>query len=358
MEIYSTSDTPEQQAAALEANGYEVVTDTPAATSAPNADAPAIPSAPGTTAGDPETPSTEPQPAVATPKKGKALQARFDELTRDRYAEKGRADELQRQLDAINAQLAGKPPVAGVPTSPAAAEAAPAENQRPIRPKKPRQSEFETQEEYEAADVAHDVALVEYEDRLSAFNRETAIREFQATQQREQAEAQREAAHEAARGKHADYDSVVFNDDNKITGALLDTVWESDNPGELLYYLGSHPDELAEFVKQTAYNDPRYALAANRNAARVIFQVQAALKGGTTAPIAPVAPARAAAAAAVPTAPQQPRTSAAPAPARPLRGASTSPSTSADPNRRIGEGGWTAAQERAIMPNNGRGGRR
>jgi hypothetical protein len=352
MEIVSTTDTPQQIAAALESNGYEVIPQTPtAAESAPTSDAPALPSDDGTTAVDPEATSEEPAPQPDGRKRGKALQARFDELTRDRYAEKGRADQLQRQIDALNLQIAGKPAAPATP----AAETTPAQAQRPERPKMPRQSQFDTVEEFEEALNVYDAALAQHEEKLATFNRETAIREFQAAQQQQQAQIIRETAHDAGRAEFADYDAVVFNEDVKITGALLDTIWESENPERLLYWYGTHPEVAAEFARLTSYSDMSFALAANRNAVRAVAHIQASLKAGApVAPIAPVPGVAAPIAAHAPVAAPQPRTTSAPAPARPLRGASGSPAAP-DPNRKIGENGWTMANEMATMKSRRRG---
>jgi hypothetical protein len=346
MTIVSTTDTPEQSAAALTAHGYEVIE-----TAAPPSDAPPVeqaapPAEESTTDPAPEAGTQEQAPPGEPPKKKKAsAQERIDELTREKYELKGQSDaekrNLQAQIDQLKAQIEGRPA-----TPPPAAEP---ELKKPERPKMPRQSQFDTAEEYETASETYETAMAAYEDQLADFNRKTAVKEFQAEEQQRQARAQMEAIHDAGRAAHPDYDAVVFNDQIQVTGAILDAIAESDDPQELYYWYSSHPEEAAAFVKATTYTDPRHALAANRNAARAVLQMQAAI-AGTAAPAAPGAPAPAA----PPAAPVPRQTTQTPAPARPLRGASGTPAAP-DPNRQIGQNGWTVAKERALMANNGHG---
>jgi hypothetical protein len=374
MEIVSTTDTPEQMAAALEAHGYQA--EKPVQPTAANPTDPAAPpteqAAPpveaGTTApaSEPDTNEQTQQQQVQPSKKKAGMQARIDELTAEKYREKGRAEELQRQIDDLKAQLAGKPPAGETPATAAPVQTGP---QKPVRPKKPRQSEFDTVEEFEAADTAYDTAMAQYEEDLSTYNRQAAIDEFQRKNAEEYAKQVAQERVEAlnakieeGKEKYPDFEAKVYDDKLLWAPALIDAIHESDNPQEVMYYLAEHPEELAAVTASTSYHlkdaDAGSRLAANRAAARAVAQIEYKVGGTPSAataaaasasPAPSAAPSSAAPAAAAPSAPPR-RTSTAPAPITPLRTGTSSPAP--DPNRVIGQNGWTAADEKRLMSAN------
>jgi hypothetical protein len=347
MEIVSTTDTPQQVAAALEAHGFEAeAPESPTAAEAaaePSAAAPDAQDSSGDakTAGETDTPQTEQAPQQAR-KKAK-LQDRIDELTREKYQEKGRADHLQTEIEALKAQLealkTGKPEAAETPASEKPA-AAPDASGKPTPPGAiPDQAEFDDYQEYRKALNDWQTANAKYQEDLAEYTRQQAVLDFQKAEAEKAAKAENERRQQAfatkmdeGRQKHADFDAVAFSEKVSVTPATLDAIAECDDPQEILYYLGSHPDEAQEIVEATAYDlqhaSAQERLRSNRNAARAVLQIEMRLKGGAPAPAAKPAP----------------RQSQAPAPISPVRGSVATPS--ADGSRVIGQGGYTAADYR------------
>jgi hypothetical protein len=349
MEIVSTTDSYEQSAAALAAHGYEAE---PKPTAAPpSADSPVEQVTPPTeeikTDPDPDAGLLEQvQPGVKpAPKKKQSAQERIDEITAQRYEERGR---LQAEIDRLKASIEGKP--ADKPIPPPVVEP-----MKPERPKRPKQSEFDTTEEFETADGVYDTAMEKYETDLATYTEDRAVAKFQQQQAQEASVARVTAIHAAGLDKYSDYEDVVQkNDAITISTAMLDAIGEYENAEDFLHFIGTHPAEAAEYVADTftpgtTMYSPREARAAGRIVANLAAQFAAA----PVAPLAPLAapatdspaapPAVPPVAAPVPTR----RITAAPAPIAPLR-----PSAAAgqpDPKREIGKNGWTVAKERELM---------
>jgi hypothetical protein len=342
-----SNDSYEEQAAALKVHGYDAPPDPNAV--APSADPlveQAVPPAEEITTDPVSETGTilEQAPGAKAPKKKQTAQERIDQISTLRYEEKARADFLEKEIGKLKAQIAGKPPETAAPEPPA-------ETVRPERPKRPKQSEFDTTEELEAAMDAYDTKVAAYEDDLGKFNRAQAISEFQQKQAKDLAEARVAAIHEAGKVKYPDYENVVLkNNDIEISTALLDAIGEYDNAEDFFHYLGSNPDQAKEFLAETftagaSMYTPRQARASARITAEIAREL------GTPAAVPPVsapvaAPAASPVAPVVPVPPRQ--ATSAPAPIKPLRSTSSTAPTP-DPNRQIGKGGYSAADERATM---------
>ena len=117
MTIVSANDTPEQIADAMRAHGFEPnepstqpqVNPADVPLSEVPADEQEIPASADDTTGtdpDPAQPSTEQAPAD---KKRTSIQKRIDELTAERYTERGKREAAEAEVTRLRAQLAGQP---------------------------------------------------------------------------------------------------------------------------------------------------------------------------------------------------------------------------------------------------------
>jgi len=112
-------------------------------------------------------------------------------------------------------------------------------------PVKPKISEFQTVEEYDAA-------MEQWADKKAEFKER--VKEKQQAELR-QREAQHEilAAHEdredSAREKYPDYDTVVGNPNLPITAAMADAIRLSDVGPDVAFYLGQNVKEAARIAQ-------------------------------------------------------------------------------------------------------------
>lgn len=109
---------------------------------------------------------------------------------------------------------------------------------------------------------------------LRAWDRDEALRQFQETSAKTQREQQLQQAErtlaegftkklEPARKAHPDFDAVALNEDLIIPrGSVTDGfLLDSEHAGEMLYYLGQHPEILEGFY---ANHDPKTGKYVNR----------------------------------------------------------------------------------------------
>lgn len=106
---------------------------------------------------------------------------------------------------------------------------------------KPKLDDFASFDEYQEA-------LTEWkvDQRLAARQKEQTEAQQKTAQQRYEAELQqrfRDSADEA-REKYDDFDEVVGNPSLKVTKAVAHLVGETDNPGEVSYFLAKNPGEV------------------------------------------------------------------------------------------------------------------
>lgn len=291
--LSSTTDTPEQVAAALIQAGYEapsVETIADAGAEIPSADdaEPSEPPPPdeaaeGETAEDSE--ASEDSPEEEKPKEKKrdrGLQQRFSELTRARKEAEQRAAALERRLAALEQSRAEPAP----PPEPAPAAEPP--------PEKPRVDSYQNYEEY--VEAVAEWKLAERDRGRAQAQAEARARDAERAQAAAWGERQ-----EAARLAHADYDAAV-NQDLLISPAMQQAMLTSDAGAEVAYHLGKNPDEC----RRIAALDPM-------SAARAIGRLEAQL-----------------AAAPLPSSPEPPKpkaTSAAPPPLHPVAAASAARGT-------------------------------
>ena len=328
-------------AAALKTHGYDTADPVSPAPAADPAAAPpaASPDAPVPSGESQTAPASEPGTPQETPgKKKKWFHKRIDDLTGDKRA-------LERQIAELQQQLASKPAATADPATPAAepvVEQSP--NQKPARPKRPNIRDFETTEEFEVAEEKYETeTLPAYEEALSNWTKQETIEALQRERVQQEAQERLAEVHEQGEAEYGDeYQTVVLtNDSVPVSAALMDAIFESENPHRILYWLGKHPEEAGQYAKSTFYKEGDFgaALNCNRKAARLVAGIEASI----ARPGAPVAPPPAPPA--VPPVPPK-RVSQAPPPATPLRGGASAPQAPDPRQRVIGQGGWTAEMER------------
>ena len=173
MTIVSANDTPEQIADAMRAHGFEPnepstqpqVNPADVPLSEVPADEQEIPASADDTTGtgpDPAQPSTEQAPAD---KKRKSIQKRIDELTAERYTERGKREAAEAEVTRLRAQLAGQPVEAAAAEDVADTVTSLVQPKHPG--KAPRFNDFDSIEDYTAAADAHDAALEKYQGDMS-----------------------------------------------------------------------------------------------------------------------------------------------------------------------------------------------
>lgn len=142
------------------------------------------------------------------------VQKRINKITAEKYAEKRRADELERKLNE------------------AAAQTPQVQTQSTAEPKL---------EDFDYDEAAHTAALIDYKVNQKAE---------QIQQQSQQAQAQQQAQQQAGEfhqkvaeftAKASDYEQVVANIP-PLPEQTLNAVMQSDKGPEIAYYLGKHLD--------------------------------------------------------------------------------------------------------------------
>lgn len=206
-----------------------------------------------TETGESKPPAVETAPASESgkpPQKKRSGDARIlqllEENKRDREASEKRIAELESKL----AKPEGVKPAS--PAEPAKVE--PKKSRPRLGDNDPKTGKpFATIADWEIATDVWDV------EREKALQSQIDERLTKAEQQRESAETERKEIGElrkkidAGKSKHADFDQVAFNPDLFLPrGSIADMfIRQSENPAEVLYYLGAHPEILTRF-----YRDP------------------------------------------------------------------------------------------------------
>lgn len=160
------------------------------------------------------------------PKKSK-IQKDFDRLTRQR----GRLERENRELAERLSRLESK---VETPEAPKQTDG------------KPRLEDFGS---YDAFNEALTDWKVDQKLNAKAQEQTQAQRQREAqTKDSERKERFLESS-DAAREKYDDYDDVVFSDDVKITRPMAVIIAETENPGEVAYWLGKNPSEAQRIAK-------------------------------------------------------------------------------------------------------------
>ena len=236
---------------------------------------------PGETAEASSTPeSGDDEPDEEPGKKPpRGVQKRLDELTREKYEERRRADalqaELQRAMSMLERQQGGPEP------SP--------QTRIPAQTGAPDPAQYPDGE----LDLSFIRDLTRYEVRQEMESARQAVLHQQAV-------SEIQGREDAARARYADYDAIV-NPENLAPLAanpdLFRTIAAHDQGPELAYYLGRNPQEVLAIAQMSPYQ-----------AAMRVGQLLSAITPGEPA--------------------SKPGPSRAPAPIQPLRGAGSAPAIS------------------------------
>jgi|TARA_R110000824_G_scaffold112149_4_gene261187 hypothetical protein len=200
--------------------------------------------------------SEEEQEAVAedAPKKkrgrrrGRSYKERASQLAREKAAEKGRADELERRLIAMEQRERQSPPSDDTQEIPReeVAQAVPttASTQGQEQPvsDKPDQESYDTYEEFQEALIGWNVGQ-----RMQAVesDRRASIEREQDQQHHDALVATHYGRIDAYRdGGPSDFDAVIQSGkDLPLTAPMRDTVLSSESGPALMYYLSKNPEE-------------------------------------------------------------------------------------------------------------------
>lgn len=121
------------------------------------------------------------------------------------------------------------------------------ENSAPV---KPDRDQFDTTAEFDAA-------MIDYVDKVSAFNVKQATRQLREEIGQKTASEQKQDAFNKhlsdGRGKFKDFDEVVTQTEEPISPEMLDIILRRDNNAEIAYHLSKNPDECARIK---AIQDP------------------------------------------------------------------------------------------------------
>lgn len=165
------------------------------------------------------------------PKKSK-IQKDFDRLTRQRGTLERENRALAERLARLEGQMDAKGSQREAPQQTADG--------------KPRLEDFGSYDAFNEAltDWKVDQKL---KAREQAHTQEQRQRQAQ-TQDQQRKERFMESS-DAAREKYDDFDEVAFGDEVKVTKAMAVIIAESDNPGEMAYFLGKNPSEASRIAK-------------------------------------------------------------------------------------------------------------
>ncbi len=158
--------------------------------------------------------------------------------------------EAKAELKLLREQKAEKTPA---PAAVKTEETKPAEA---VRPKRPRMTDPKYAVDGGAAQ--YDADMDTYEDAKQAFDRQEWAKEGQKTKAEvethltEREKSQRWAGEvEAAKGVHPDFEAVAFNPKIPISYTMLMLLPKTEGGAEVMYHLGSHPEECTALAEAT-----------------------------------------------------------------------------------------------------------
>jgi hypothetical protein len=175
-----------------------------------------------------ETSTEEVSASEEEPKKN-GVQKRINQLTRERYEAKQRADELEKRLS----ELESKPKEVTTETKVA-----------------PKEDDFDTDAEFQQASAKF-IADTAAEAALSKLRSENETKTTQSKEAEKQAEIATkkekfEANVESKRSSFEDFDEVAYGHQFMDLG-MAEMIFDMDKKGpEVAYHLGTHQDEAAK----------------------------------------------------------------------------------------------------------------
>ena len=203
----------------------------------------APPAKDGKTNSESATEHTEESPGEPEEKKPpRGVQKRLDELTRQREEAKAQA-EAERQEKLRILALLEKGPVREVE------KPQPVESKDDVEPVRPKRSEFQDPDQYEAAvdeyiaAKSSFIARKEFREARAADKQEAEKKATEEAQQRLQKE--HSARIEESRTKYSDYDQIMAETKVQVSIPVTNKIMTHKMGTELGYYLAKHPDEAA-----------------------------------------------------------------------------------------------------------------
>ena len=183
-----------------------------------------------------------------------------------------RIGQLTAEIKQLREELAKKSDAKAAEPSPAKPEPKEqpkAELKEPDEPTEPNENDFSDWEKYQAAVKEYKAKFREYQKQLREYDRQVAIRDFQAQQQQKAEQEKLQSQLDNARKVYGEEaDKVIFPTTNRIFGdqkipvLFKAVINDSDVAVDLLYVLGSKPQDFDSLVQKMTSNDARQMRAA------------------------------------------------------------------------------------------------
>jgi hypothetical protein len=140
--------------------------------------------------------------------------------------------------------------------------AKPAEPEKPKPSEKPRPKE----EDFETYDLFID-ALTDWKVDAKIEAQSKVAQEKEQDGRTAEAEKEFKSKLDEAKERYTDFEEVAMNENNPITHAMVEILHETENPGDIAYYLGQNPKECRTIGNMTPFQ-----------AAKAIGKIEAEIK--------------------------------------------------------------------------------
>ncbi|MCK5616762.1 hypothetical protein KAR91_83645 [Candidatus Pacearchaeota archaeon] len=123
---------------------------------------------------------------------------------------------------------------------------------KPVEPEKPKPSEKPRpqEEDFEKYDDYID-ALTDWKVDVKLDAQATQVKEKEISGETAEAEKAFKGKLDVAREKYSDFDDIALNINVPITEAIVDILHDTENPGEIAYYLGKNAKECRTIANMT-----------------------------------------------------------------------------------------------------------
>lgn len=128
-------------------------------------------------------------------------------------------------------------------------ESEPVEDKAPVKPIRPKSTDFSDWDKYEEALVKYETDRDEYHEKNLAYQLRQQETVKQKTNEQQQIADGWASQVAEARKTHADYDEVSFNEETPMSAPMMHAIVTSELGAEIAYELGKNPDE-AERIAQ------------------------------------------------------------------------------------------------------------
>lgn len=189
------------------------------------------------------------QAEQATPEEKKAkssYQKRIDKLVKERETWKGKAEEFESRLAALEQGKNGTPEQTEVTE-----QAAPAQEQPTERPQR---HNFASDEEF--VEAVADWKVDQKLQKIQQQNAEAAQRQAEQDAYNQMRQTYEDRV-DKARERYEDFDDIAYKPNVQVYGGVLDIIQQHENGPDLQYYLAKNPKVASDLAKMS----PQMAMA-------------------------------------------------------------------------------------------------